>query len=907
VQTYIARVGSSDSDFVQVVGYNPGAGQWSGNASPVGIGADKENNVYVVTSESDSLGDRHCIRKIGASGTTLRVVNVDYSDAPEDWGDLRVDSNSGAVFVGANYGGTDIYPDSRYRPVVMKFDLTAPEGSEMLWRSFGPEFSASNNGSVVLALGNDGSVTAGATGVYYHSTYSSDYDKYQWSVLRFNAAGSMLWCRNYSQEASNTDLMLTDLALDGDGNALIAGYSTDASYNSAAVYGKVAANGDIQFSTSFANTTFGAYNGSNGQYLQVLPDNSAAAVAAVTGTSTHYCVLKLSNPADVLIPVSIGEGSPADQFLAEGGTLTLSVQNSGSPAGYQWRKNDSNNVPQPIAGATNATLTIGNAETSDSGAYSVVVTNSLNSVTSRTATVVVYAIVPLADALSGSYTWVTGGDGNWVGQTGTSSDGVSSASIGGLAQGQTSWVETTVTGPGTLSFWWNSNCSYYTDFLRLTVDGTNQDSITGTPGWQQDSVEILSGTHTVRWTYEANYGGFGAYGTAWLDQVTFTPAEPLSIPSDEPADQTTFVGGYVWLSVEPAGTSPHYQWYKGDQPLDGEIYSSLYLYNVTADSAGEYHVVVTNALGSVTSRTATVTVQNNDQKDRIQFSDYEYTVSQSSTVATITVTRENPSTKTVSVHFTTGTGSAIAKQDYTPVAGTLTFKSRQTVKKFSIPLKDDNEGNFANEYIPLFLSAPAGGAVLGYYNYADLVIVCNDATLTKTVSGNGIIADALPGTLRDLGNTYKITAKPASGQLFNGWDGIDSLTDAQRFAPLLKFTMTSNLVITANFVENKFPGVRGTYKGSLVPVDGITLPKANLTITTSSTPAFKGSFVVAGISFPISSSFRPDGTKAIPVKVGKKKYVLSLSLDLDPAGTHQLTANLMDGTTVVATITAPKK
>ena len=52
--------------------------------------------------------------------------------------------------------------------------------------------------------------------------------------------------------------------------------------------------------------------------------------------------------------------------------------------------------------------------------------------------------------------WSTGGDVPWFSQTDTSHDGIDAAQTGLIADDQTSWIETTVVGPGVMNFWWLS-------------------------------------------------------------------------------------------------------------------------------------------------------------------------------------------------------------------------------------------------------------------------------------------------------------------------------------------------------------------------------------------------------------------------------------------------------------------
>jgi hypothetical protein len=80
---------------------------------------------------------------------------------------------------------------------------------------------------------------------------------------------------------------------------------------------------------------------------------------------------------------------PADQSVPVGQTATFSVTATGTaPITYQWQKNAAN-----ISGATSASYTTPATATTDSGAkFNVVVTNSVGSVTSGSATLTVTAI-----------------------------------------------------------------------------------------------------------------------------------------------------------------------------------------------------------------------------------------------------------------------------------------------------------------------------------------------------------------------------------------------------------------------------------------------------------------------------------------------------------------------------------
>ncbi len=80
---------------------------------------------------------------------------------------------------------------------------------------------------------------------------------------------------------------------------------------------------------------------------------------------------------------------PLSQTVAAGASVSFSVAASGSPAPtFQWRK-----AGVAIANATKATYTMAGVSAGDAGSYTVVVTNSIGSVTSSAATLTVSAAV----------------------------------------------------------------------------------------------------------------------------------------------------------------------------------------------------------------------------------------------------------------------------------------------------------------------------------------------------------------------------------------------------------------------------------------------------------------------------------------------------------------------------------
>jgi hypothetical protein len=139
----------------------------------------------------------------------------------------------------------------------------------------------------------------------------------------------------------------------------------------------------------------------------------------------------------------------------------------------------------------------------------------------------------------------------------------------------------------------------------------------------------------------------------------------------------------------------------------------------------------------------------------LQFSNATYSVNENGGTATITVTRTNGSTGSVSVNYATSNGTATAGSDYTASSGTLTLGDGVTSKTFTVPITDDTafEGN---ETVNLTLSSPTGGATLGSPAAATLTIVDNDSpppvnkfTDVTALSGVGAIVSQMYQTNPD--------------------------------------------------------------------------------------------------------------------------------------------------------------
>jgi hypothetical protein len=311
------------------------------------------------------------------------------------------------------------------------------------------------------------------------------------------------------------------------------------------------------------------------------------------------------NTLDCVVLLSGSDAEPYMLVTPVGGTanagedFTLSATAGGtSPLAYQWQL-DGNDV----AGATNSSLTLSNLTPRQAGSYRVVVTNLLGAVTSSVVTVTVPAA--LANALDTAHlTWTTGGGDGWYRTTASSSDGVDSATC--LSPGLTPpyyqpWMQTTVTGPGTLTFWWIFPANVISsDYLTFSMDGVEQARIRMSllPAWSERTYYVGAGNHTLRWAYLRL--GSRPGGPARVDQVSFVAGETPAFITTQPASRQDVVAGTnVSFTVVASGTPPFtYQWRRNGTDLPGATSSSLTLTNVRPIQVGTYSVVVANGYGS---------------------------------------------------------------------------------------------------------------------------------------------------------------------------------------------------------------------------------------------------------------------------------------------------------------------
>jgi hypothetical protein len=162
---------------------------------------------------------------------------------------------------------------------------------------------------------------------------------------------------------------------------------------------------------------------------------------------------------------------------------------------------------------------------------------------------------------------------------------------------------------------------------RLYVDGSTVAVFdpTSKVGSLENEAPLLIGSHPSYPDFDANFRGgidelsiynraltateVAAIYLAGSGGKCVSPAPPVIVA--EPADAIVYVGENAQLSVVSLGSGPlSFQWYFNEtNVLKGATDASLFITNAQASDVGGYFVSVSNSIGSVTSRIATLTAK----------------------------------------------------------------------------------------------------------------------------------------------------------------------------------------------------------------------------------------------------------------------------------------------------------
>ena len=222
----------------------------------------------------------------------------------------------------------------------------------------------------------------------------------------------------------------------------------------------------------------------------------------------------------------------------------------------------------------------------------------------------------LSDALDTSdLSWTTGGEAPWFRQTAETHDGEDAAQSGDISKTGKSWLETTVEGPGVLSFRWWVSSTHGNDGLQLFLNGEEVSLVRqGIPPqiFQDQCMALGEGEHTIRWVVRSMpdepYDQWKR--TARIDHVEFTPQgivggvlapAAFGLPYTHAMKVIGAAAPYVW-SITPGYRLPRGLVMGSDGVVRGKPTSYW-------DEFGPFEVRVTDGYGRQFSRLCQVVVR----------------------------------------------------------------------------------------------------------------------------------------------------------------------------------------------------------------------------------------------------------------------------------------------------------
>jgi len=395
------------------------------------------------------------------------------------------------------------------------------------------------------------------------------------------------------------------VTLDPSGNVYVVGASTSTNFpaiNTPGLLGTTNAGGSdvfvIVFTSNAAGVLYSGYLGGSGNdygYGIAVDSQTNVYITGLTASANFPTFFpyqsSLSGPSDAFLakiswsvqpPVITTQ--PTNQTVAVGSFVTLVTTVTGTlPFSFQWQVQGTNLIwtnlvnGGNISGATNTTLTINPAQTTNSGNYQLIVANYGGSVTSLVASLTVTNGPPV----------ITLQPTNQLVET-----------------GQNAFLVSAAAGSPSLGYQWQAQETNLT--WTNVLNGGNISGATSSTLTFSGAQTNNSGNYQVVVT---NYVGSVTSAVAVL---TITSAPFLTV---QPTNQTVGAGSTVTFYVNGYATPPFsLQWVENSIKLvdggniSGSTNNLLTITNAQTFNDGNYWIVITNNYGSVTSSVATLTV-----------------------------------------------------------------------------------------------------------------------------------------------------------------------------------------------------------------------------------------------------------------------------------------------------------
>ena len=215
--------------------------------------------------------------------------------------------------------------------------------------------------------------------------------------------------------------------------------------------------------------------------------------------------------------------------------------------------------------------------------------------------------------------WTTSGDTSWfIESTNTDNGSPYAVESGSVTNDQSSTLSVTVTGPGTLTFYWSSQDDCGDFDYEFDIDGVyTNDIYCGQPWVPAGPYGIGPGSHTFTWTTYA-YGDEDPTEVGFLDQVSYVEqySPSLSVTDSPTSGAAPLTVQFTSPSVESFGnTVTNWSWSFGDgsnstaqNPAHAYKATGTYSPGLTAYSTYGSTPLAVTGLGTITVSNAAINV-----------------------------------------------------------------------------------------------------------------------------------------------------------------------------------------------------------------------------------------------------------------------------------------------------------